>query len=81
MRFVAKRSLALRFSHCYGLQMENVTPHQIEQAALDARLPMTELFRRSGVSASTFYRARAGKQMLRPLTAAKLLDAIKDNAE
>jgi len=56
--------------------MDTITPEQIERAALDARLTMTEVCRRAGVAASTFHRAKNGQQSLRPLTAARLMDAI-----
>jgi transposase-like protein len=58
------------------MAMEEITPQQIEQAALDARLTISEVCKRSGVAASTFYRAKNGEQSLRPLTAARMMDAI-----
>ena len=59
--------------------MEKITPKQIEAAAYASRLTMAEVCRRADVAASTFWRASKGLQKLRPVTAAKLMDAAKDN--
>lgn len=61
--------------------MQTFTPQQIEQAALDARLPITDVLAAAKVSAGSFYRARRGEGEMRPLTAVKLMDAIAQLAE
>jgi hypothetical protein len=57
--------------------MQNtITPDQVEAAAVKARLPLTTFIRNAGVSPSVFYRWRNADRMLRPLTLAKLADAV-----
>ena len=57
--------------------MQNtITPEQVEAAALKARLPLTTFIRRAGVSPDMFYRWRNSARTLRPLTLAKLADAV-----
>jgi len=58
--------------------MENtITPAHVEAAAVKARLPLTIFIRNAGVSPSAFYRWRNEEHTLRPLTLAKLADAVK----
>jgi hypothetical protein len=57
--------------------MQNtITPDQVEAAAVKARLPLSTFIRQAGVSPSAFYRWRNEEHMLRPLTLAKLADAV-----
>jgi hypothetical protein len=57
--------------------MENtLTPHDVEAAALKARLPLNTFIKSAGVSPSAFYRWRNEEHTLRPLTLAKLADAV-----
>jgi transcriptional regulator with XRE-family HTH domain len=59
--------------------MENaITPQQVRQAALDARLTLVDFLKRAGVSRSTFYTwERTNEPPKRPLTLAKLADAVE----
>lgn len=68
----------VRISYPYMQAMDNITIADIEAKALDARLQITDILRHSGVSAATFYKARRGEHDLKPLTKARLLDAIAD---
>jgi AcrR family transcriptional regulator len=61
--------------------MNPPSPQDIESAAYDARISILELCKRAGVSHSTFYRALRGAGKLRPLTAAKLMDAIQEHSK
>lgn len=54
----------------------DITPDQVEAAALAARLPLTTFIKNAGVSPSAFYRWRNGDRDIRPLTKAKLADAM-----
>lgn len=58
--------------------MTEITPHDIEAKALDARLSISDVLRQAGVSRGTFYRWRRGEGGMLPLTKARLLDAIDD---
>lgn len=58
--------------------MDEITPQIIEQKALDARLSITDVLSKAGVSRGTFYRWRRGEGGMLPLTKARLLDAIRD---
>ena len=51
---------------------------QIEAAALEARLPMQKVLEKAGVSSGTIWAARKHKRPMRPLTKARLLDAIEE---
>jgi hypothetical protein len=76
----AKRKNALTQKNCDGMQwgMENtLTPQQVEAAAVKARLPLSTFIRNAGVSPSAFYRWRNEEHALRPLTLAKLADAVE----
>jgi len=53
---------------------------EIEQAALAARLTLSEVFRQAGVAPSAFYNARRSGTNMRPLTKAKIMDAIRELA-
>ena len=55
---------------------DEITPQAIEQRALDARVSLTAVLKRAGVSRGTFYRARRGDGEMLPLTKMRLLDAI-----
>lgn len=59
--------------------MENaITPQQVRQAALNARLTLADFLKRAGVSRSTFYTwERTNEPPRRPLTLAKLADAVE----
>lgn len=60
--------------------MENeLTPEQVEAAAVKARVPLTTFIRQAGVNPATFYRWKRDAE-LRPLTLAKLVDAVRDVA-
>ena len=52
-----------------------ITPEQVEAAALRARVPLNAFVRSAGVNPATFYRWKKNAQ-LRPLTLAKLADAV-----
>jgi hypothetical protein len=57
--------------------MENeITPLRIEQMALDARLQLTDVLAKSGVSPSAYYRWRRAEGDMRALNRMKLVDAI-----
>jgi hypothetical protein len=56
--------------------MKNVTPETIEHEALEARLTVTDVLAKAGVSRSAFYRAKRGEGKMLPLTKARLMDAI-----
>ena len=58
--------------------MENaITPQQVRDAAFKARLTLTELLDKAGVSRSAFYMwERTNQPPKRPLTLAKLADAV-----
>jgi len=59
--------------------MQNdLTPQQVEAAAVKARKPLTQFIRDAGVAPSAFYRWKGGAAM-RPLTMAKLADAMESN--
>jgi hypothetical protein len=70
----------VRISFPHMQAMDNITVSDIESKALDARLQITDVLRHSGVSAATFYKARRGEHDLKPLTKARLLDAIDELA-
>ena len=55
-----------------------ITPEQVELAAVKARKPLTTFIREAGVSPSAFYRWRAKRRQLRPLTLARLAEAIDE---
>lgn len=62
----------------YQTGMENtLTPTDVEAAALKARLPLNTFIKQAGVSPSAFYRWRNQEHELRPLTLAKLADAVE----
>ena len=69
---------------CLLVGMENeITPQSIEDMAVEARVPMVAVFRRSGVAPGSFYRWKRGEGEMLPLTKARLMDAIgaiKENA-
>jgi len=54
------------------------TYEDIEAGALAARVSMTDVLRRAGVSRGTFYRWKRGQGRMLPLTKARLLDAIAE---
>lgn len=54
---------------------KQITPEQVEAAALKARMPLNAFIRGAGVNPATFYRWK-GSAQLRPLTLAKLTDAV-----
>ena len=54
---------------------------QIEQAAADALLTMTQVCAKAGVNHPAFSRSKATGRPMRPLTKAKLLRAIKELSE
>lgn len=56
----------------------NITAQEIEAEAVKARLTMTAVLNKAGVGRAAFYRARAGNGSMRPLTKARLMDAIKE---
>lgn len=69
----------LRFAICRIIDLNmirDITPDQVEEAALKARVPLTTFIKRAGVSPSAFYRWRNGGQSIRALTKAKLADAM-----
>jgi len=77
MRRQRLNALDLNKVQRYHTGMENtLTPHDVEAAALKARLPLNTFIKRAGVSPSAFYRWRNAEHALRPLTLAKLADAI-----
>jgi transposase-like protein len=51
---------------------------QIEAAALDAALTITEVCRQAGVSPHTFYHSKRTGRNMKPVTEAKLRKAIAD---
>jgi len=55
---------------------KDITPAKIEQMALDARVTLTAVLLKAGVSRGTFYRWRRGEGRMLPLTKARLLDAV-----
>lgn len=55
---------------------KDITPATIEALALDARVTLTAVLLKAGVSRGTFYRWRRGEGDMLPLTKARLLDAI-----
>lgn len=72
--------MALTGKKCAAISkgMENtITPEQVEAAALKARLPLSTFLRQSGISPDMFYRWRNDARKLRPLTLAKLADAVE----
>jgi len=72
MRLTAKKCDAKKWA------MENtLTPTEVEAAALKARLPLIKFIKQAGVSPSAFYRWRNQEHELRPLTLAKLADAVE----
>jgi hypothetical protein len=72
MRLTAKKCDAKKWA------MENtLTPQHVEAAAVKARLPLSTFIRNAGVSLSAFYRWRNQEHALRPLTLAKLADAVE----
>jgi len=72
MRLTAKKRDAKKWA------MENtLTPTDVEAAALKARLPLNTFIKQAGVSPSAFYRWRNQEHELRPLTLAKLADAVE----
>lgn len=56
----------------------DITPATIEGMALDARVSLTQVLVKAGVSRGTFYRWRRGEGNMLPLTKARLVDAISD---
>ncbi len=56
----------------------DITPATIEDMALGARVTLTAVLLKAGVSRGTFYRWRRGEGNMLPLTKARLLDAIDD---
>lgn len=56
--------------------IEQLEPKDIEALALEARVSITDVLDRSGVSRGTFYRWRRGEGNMLPLTKARLVDAI-----
>ena len=62
-----------------GHRMETLTPKQIEIKAAQAGLDMAEVFRRSGVSPTSFHRAKRGEGSMRLVTIFKLMKAIEGN--
>jgi hypothetical protein len=70
----------LTISHdLIGHKMEALSPSEIEMRAAMAGLAMAEIFRRSGVSPSSFHRAKRGEGDMRPVTIFKLMKAIEGN--
>ena len=57
---------------------KNITAQQIEDMALDARVPITAVLERSGVSRSAFYKWKRDESNMLPLTRARLVDAVSD---
>lgn len=55
---------------------KEITPATIEEMALEARVTLTAVLLKAGVSRGTFYRWRRGEGEMLPLTKARLLDAI-----
>lgn len=53
-----------------------ITPDVIEALAIDARVSMSDVLDKSGVSRGTYYRWRRGDGGMRPLTKARLVDAV-----
>jgi len=59
--------------------MENaITPQQVEDAAVKARVPLYKFLANAGVSRPTFYRWKENSHKPRALTLAKLADAVRD---
>ena len=56
---------------------KQITPTAIEDLALEARVSLTAVMKRAGVSRGTFYRWKRGEGGMLPLTKARLLDAIE----
>ncbi len=78
MRLQPQNALDCKKVRRYQTDMENtLTPQQVEAAAVKARLPLSTFIRNAGVSPSAFYRWRNEEHALRPLTLAKLADAVE----
>lgn len=60
---------------------KNLKAEDIEQMALEARITLTEVFRRSGVSRGSFYRWKRGEGNMLLLTQARMCDAIKESSQ
>jgi hypothetical protein len=78
LRFQLQNALDRKKMRRYQSGMENtLTPTDVEAAALKARLPLNTFIKQAGVSPSAFYRWRNQEHELRPLTLAKLADAVE----
>lgn len=55
-----------------------ITAKQIEDAALAARVTITDVLKRSGVSRGSFYRFRRGDGNMLQLTKERMLDAVAE---
>lgn len=55
---------------------KDITAAKIEQMALDARVSITAVLTKAGVSRGTFYRWRRGEGKMLPLTKVRLMDAL-----
>lgn len=60
------------------MDYENLTPETIERMTLDARLTLTDVLEKAGVSRGSFYRERRGQGKMTALTKARLVDAIQN---
>lgn len=57
---------------------KEITPAVVEALTLEARVSLTDVLKRSGVSRGSFYRWRRGEGDMLPLTKARIMDAIND---
>jgi hypothetical protein len=57
---------------------DKLTPQDIESNAVDARVTMTDVLTKAGVSRGSFYRWKRGEGSMMPLTKARLMDAIAE---
>lgn len=57
---------------------DTITPADIEAKAVEARVTLTDVLEKAGVSRGTFYRWKRKEGLMRPLTKARLLDAIAE---
>lgn len=58
------------------MDIEKITPAYIERLALDARVSLTKVLKKAGVSRGTYYRWRRKEGGMLPLTKVRLVDAV-----
>lgn len=58
------------------MDTKKITPAYIEGLALDARVSLTKVLEKAGVSRGTYYRWRRKEGGMLPLTKVRLVDAV-----